>query len=116
MVKASREFQVFAKPGGSICNLNCHYCYYLKKEDLYPKGAPFCMPDSILEEYIIQHIAASSGPVINFSWHGGEPTLLGLDYFRRIVALQRKHQPKHQRITNGMQTKGTLLHADWCRF
>ena len=59
------------------------------------------MPDSILEEYIIQHIAASSGSVINFSWHGGEPILLGLDYFRKIVALQRKHQPRtpthHQR-------------------
>jgi uncharacterized protein len=116
MVKASREFQVFAKPGGSICNLDCHYCYYLKKEHLYPKGESFRMSDSILEEYIIQHIDASSGSVINFSWHGGEPTLLGLDYFRKIVALQRKHQPPNQRITNGMQTNGTLLDEDWCRF
>jgi len=116
MAKASREFQVFAKPGGSICNLDCHYCYYLKKEHLYPKGESFRMPDSILEEYIIQHIDASSGPVINFSWHGGEPTILGLDYFRKIVALQRKHQPPNQRITNGMQTNGTLLDEDWCRF
>jgi len=74
------------------------------------------MPDDILEEYIVQHIDASPGSVINFSWHGGEPTILGLDYFRRIVALQRKHQPPHRRITNGMQTNGTLLDADWCRF
>ena len=88
MAKASREFQVFAKPAGSACNLDCHYCYYLKKEDLYPKGEPFRMPDSILEEYIIQHIDASPGSVINFSWHGGEPTILGLDYFRKIVALR----------------------------
>jgi uncharacterized protein len=116
MVKASREFQVFAKPGGSICNLDCHYCYYLKKEHLYPKGESFRMPESLLEEYIIQHIDASSGSVINFSWHGGEPTILGLDYFRKIVELQRKHQPPNQRITNGIQTNGTLLDDDWCRF
>jgi len=74
------------------------------------------MPDSVLEKYIIQHIDACSGPVINFSWHGGEPTILGLDYFRKIVALQRKHQPPNKRITNGMQTNGTLLDEDWCRF
>ena len=116
MVRASREFQVFAKPAGSICNLDCHYCYYLRKEHLFPKTESFRMPDDILEEYIVQHIEASPGSVINFSWHGGEPTILGLDYFRRIVALQRKHQPPHRRITNGMQTNGTLLDADWCRF
>jgi len=116
MVKASHEFQVFAKPAGSLCNLGCHYCYYVKKEGLYPKGESFRMPDSILEEYIRQHIAASSSPAINFSWHGGEPTILGLDYFRKIVALQRKHQPRHQRITNGIQTNGTLLDEAWCGF
>ncbi len=116
MVKASREFQVFAKPIGSLCNLDCHYCYYLKKEKLYPKGESFRMPNDILEEYIAQHINASSKPVIRFSWHGGEPTVLGLDYFRKIVALQRKHQPPNQRIANGMQTNGTLLDDDWCRF
>ena len=116
MVKASREFQVFVKPIGSICNLDCHYCYYLKKEHLYPKGESFRMPDDILEEYIVQHIDASPEPVIRFSWHGGEPTVLGLDYFRKIVALQRKHQSPDQQIINGMQTNGTLLDEDWCRF
>ncbi len=116
MAKASREFQVFVKPGGPICNLDCHYCYYLKKERLYPKSESFRMPDDILENYIIQHIDASPGSLINFSWHGGEPTLLGLDYFRKIVALQRKHQLPHQRITNGIQTNGTLLDDDWCHF
>jgi uncharacterized protein len=116
MVKASREFQVFAKPIGPICNLDCHYCYYLKKEHLYPKDESFRMPDEILEEYIVQHIDASPGTVIRFSWHGGEPTLLGLDYFRKIVALQRKHQPPNRRIVNGIQTNGTLLDEDWCRF
>ena len=116
MAKASREFQVFAKPIGSICNLDCHYCYYLKKEHLYPAGESFRMTDDVLENYIAQHIKASPGTVIRFSWHGGEPTVLGLDYFRRIVALQRKHQPPKQRIVNGIQTNGTLLDEDWCRF
>ncbi|MEE9564309.1 MAG: anaerobic sulfatase maturase [Candidatus Hydrothermarchaeaceae archaeon] len=116
MAKASREFQVFAKPIGSVCNLGCHYCYYLKKEHLYPKGESFRMPDGILEEYIVQHIEASPEPVINFSWHGGEPTVLRLDYFRKIVALQRKHQPPNRRIANGIQTNGILLDEEWCRF
>ena len=116
MGKASREFQIFAKPVGSICNLDCHYCYYLEKEQLYPKGESFRMPDDVLEEYIVQQIDASPGPVISFSWHGGEPTVLGLDYFCKIAALQRKHQPAKRRITNGIQTNGTLLNEEWCCF
>jgi len=116
MVRASREFQVFTKPIGSICNLDCQYCYYLKKQSLYPEEASFRMPHDTLETYIAQHIDASPGPDIRFSWHGGEPTLLGLDYFRNIVALQRRHQPPDRRITNGIQTNGTLLDEDWCRF
>ena len=116
MVRASRGFQVFVKPIGSICNLGCHYCYYLKKEHLYPKGETFRMPEDTLEEYIVQHIDASPEPVIRFSWHGGEPTVLGLDYFRKIVALQHKHQPPNRRIVNGIQTNGTLLDEAWCRF
>jgi len=116
MAKASREFQVFAKPIGSICNLDCRYCYYLKKKHLYPEGESFRMPDNVLEEYIVQHIDAYPDPVISFSWHGGEPSVLGLDYFRKIVALQSKHQPPNQRITNGIQTNGTLIDEDWCRF
>lgn len=116
MVKASRDFQVFVKPAGSVCNLDCHYCYYLKKAKLYPETGSFRMPDIILEEYIVQHIEASPEEVIRFSWHGGEPTVLGLDYFRKIVALQRKHQPSDRRIINGMQTNGTILDEDWGRF
>jgi uncharacterized protein len=74
------------------------------------------MPDDILEQYIVQHIDAYPDPVINFSWHGGEPTVLGLDYFRKIVALERKHTPPNRSITNGMQTNGTLIDEEWCRF
>jgi uncharacterized protein len=116
MAKASREFQVFAKPGGSVCNLNCHYCYYLEKKNLYRAGDSFRMFDDILEAYILQHIDASPNEVINFSWHGGEPTVLGLDYFRKIVELQHMHRPPGRQIRNGIQTNGTLLDEDWCRF
>jgi len=116
MAKASREFQVFAKPAGSVCNLRCSYCYYLKKENLFPNGKPFRMPDDILEQYIVGHIDASDATVISFSWHGGEPTVLGLDYFRKIVALQHMHKPAGRQIRNGIQTNGTLLDEDWCRF
>jgi uncharacterized protein len=104
------------KPTGAICNLDCRYCYYLRKEHLYPEGEAFRMPDDLLEEYIVQHIEASPSRLINFEWHGGEPTILGLDYFRKIVALQRKHQPPGRQITNGLQTNGILLDEEWCRF
>jgi uncharacterized protein len=116
MVRASREFQILAEPAGSICNLDCHYCYYPRKEHLFPKTESFRMSDDILEGYIVQHINAPPGSVINFPWRGGEPTVPGLEYFRKIAALQRKHQPPHRRITNGVQTNGTLLDEDWCRF
>jgi uncharacterized protein len=116
MVRASHGFQVFVKPIGSICIFDCRYCYYLEKEHLYPGSESFRMPDDVLEEYISQHIEASPDPVIRFSWHGGEPTLLGLDYFRKIVEMQRRHRPPGRHIANGIQTNGTLLDDDWCRF
>jgi uncharacterized protein len=116
MVKASREFQVFVKPIGSICNLGCHYCYYLEKKQLYENNTSFRMSEKLLEAYIVQHIECFPGPTINFSWHGGEPTLLGVDFFRKIVELQRRHQPLGRHITNGIQTNGTLLNENWCQF
>ncbi len=116
MVKTSHGFQIFVKPTGSICNLGCQYCYYLEKEQLYPEDKTFKMPEPILENYIKQHIEACPDDVIAFSWHGGEPTLLGLEYFRRIVELQRRHKPRDKTILNGVQTNGTLLNDEWCRF
>jgi uncharacterized protein len=116
MAKASRPYQIFAKPIGPICNLNCDYCYYLKRQSLYPDDQSFRMPEDILEEYILQHIETCPDPVISFAWHGGEPTLLGLDYFHKIVELQRKHQPPQCRVINGIQTNGTLIDEEWCRF
>jgi uncharacterized protein len=116
MAELSREFQIFAKPAGALCNLDCHYCYYLKKELLYPESRSFRMSDDLLEEYIVQQVAIAPGSEILFSWHGGEPTILGLDYFRRIVELQRKHCPTGKHIANGIQTNGVLLTDEWCRF
>lgn len=116
MRKATDDFQVFAKPVGAVCNLSCTYCYYLEKANLYPENKIFLMPEDVLEEYIIQHIQACAGTDIFFSWHGGEPTLAGLEYFRRIVELQQNHKPKNCRIINGLQTNGTLLDDEWCRF
>ena len=116
MLSASREFQVMVKPIGAVCNLDCRYCYYLEKKELYPKRELFRMADDLLEAYIVQHIGASPTQAILFSWHGDEPTLLGLDYFRRIVELQRKHLPPGREILNGIQTNGTLLDEEWCRF
>ena len=114
--KASRDFQIFAKPAGAVCNLDCQYCYYRDKSSLYPEtGAPR-MPDSLLEEYIVQHLEAAGGPEVSFSWHGGEPTTLGVDFFRKAVELQRKHKPAGWRIRNGIQTNGVLLDEEWGRF
>jgi len=116
VAEASRDFQVFAKPGGAVCNLECRYCYYLQKRQLYPSGASCRMSDDLLERYIVQHIDATPGRTVSFSWHGGEPAILGLDYFRTIVAIQRRHQRPGWRINNGMQTNGILLDDEWCRF
>ena len=116
MVTATREFQVMVKPIGAVCNLDCGYCYYLEKKDLYPHAGAFRMADDLLESYIVQHIEAAPRESILFSWHGGEPTVLGLDYFRRIVELQRKHRPAGREILNGIQTNGTLLDDEWGRF
>lgn len=113
---ASREFQVFVKPVGAECNLRCRYCYYLKKKSLFSEGDPATMSDDLLEKYIIQHIAASTDERIFFSWHGGEPLMAGIDFYRRATGFQKKHQPEGSKIINGLQTNGTLLNKEWCRF
>lgn len=113
MSPVSRSFQVFAKPVGGACNLNCDYCYYLCKARL---GGPPRMSPELLERYIVEQVAATPDEVVRFSWHGGEPTLLGLDYFRLIVDLQHRHCPRGRAIANGLQTNGTLLDEQWARF
>jgi len=108
-------FHVMTKPVGPICNLDCKYCYYLEKEKLYGKGENFRMPDAVLETYIRQYIEQQDAPEVGFAWQGGEPTLLGVEYFRKIVRLQQKYANGKQ-ISNAIQTNGTLLNDEWCAF
>ncbi len=115
-MKAVRDGLVMAKPTGPLCNLRCAYCYYLGKESLFPADRPRRMADDLLEQYISQRLQTSPGPAIHFEWHGGEPTILGLDYFRRIVELQRKHVGPGHTVTNGLQTNGVLLTEQWADF
>jgi uncharacterized protein len=110
------QFQIFAKPVGPICNLACSYCYYLNKKSLYPKDQQFFMPDDILGKYIAQHIEASTEPIINFSWHGGEPLLAGLQFYKKVVELQNKYKSSSQKVINGIQTNGILINDEWCDF
>jgi uncharacterized protein len=111
----SKNYHVMAKPIGPICNLDCTYCYYLEKERLFPKGENFRMSPEVLEEYVRQYIASQETPEVTFAWQGGEPTLLGLDYYRKVVELQSKHSGG-RKINNTLQTNGTLLDDDWCHF
>jgi uncharacterized protein len=114
----SRGFHMLAKPIGPICNLACQYCFYLEKERLYPCKlaiADWSMSEDTLERYIRQNIAAQPGPVVNFAWQGGEPTLSGVDFFRTAVAMQQKYA-LGKRIENALQTNGILLDDAWCDF
>ncbi|MDF4361287.1 radical SAM protein, partial [Vibrio parahaemolyticus] len=111
-----RRFHVMAKPGGAKCNIDCQYCFYLHKENLLHQEKQPKMDDATLEAFVKSYIESQDGEEIVFSWQGGEPTLLGLDYFRNVVALQKKHQPKGVRIENDLQTNGILLNDEWCAF
>lgn len=113
---ATRRFHVMAKPAGSACNLDCTYCYYLSKRELPGGPGAGHMSDELLELYIRNYIKSVTAEEVVFSWQGGEPTLLGLGFFEKIVALQRKHARAGQRIENDLQTNGTLLDKDWARF
>ena len=116
MTGASREFQVFAKPAGAACNLDCRYCYYLEKQNLYPHGRVLPHARRVLEEYIVQHIEACPDPVIPFLLARRRADHPRAGLLPQDRELQRKHQPAGRRIVNGIQTNGTLLDEDWCRF
>lgn len=113
-----RAFHAMAKPSGSDCNLNCAYCFYLEKQSLYPHASTSScrMSEATLETYI-HHYIASVDPKdeVAFTWQGGEPTLLGLDFYRKAVALQAKYG-QGRRISNSFQTNGVLLDDEWCQF
>ncbi|UCE53191.1 MAG: anaerobic sulfatase maturase [Desulfobacterales bacterium] len=109
------HFQVMAKPSGAACNLNCTYCFYTEKDNLYDGFGPFRMPREVLESFIHQYIECQDTPEAQFAWQGGEPALLGIDYFRSVVSLQEKYAGG-KKVSNTIQTNGTLLTDDWCRF
>ena len=112
----SREFQIFAKPIGSFCNLQCSYCYYSGENKIYGESPGNRMDDNLLEMYIVQHIEATTENVVMFSWHGGEPILAGIDFYRKAVEFQKKYLPSGKNLINGIQTNGTLLNDEWCKF
>jgi uncharacterized protein len=105
-----------AKPVGPLCNLECNYCYYLDTAQLYKRPHQYRMSDTTLETYIRQYIEASPGPVVLFVWHGGEPALAGIEFYRRAIELQKHYLPQEWSCWNNLQTNGTLLDDEWCSF
>jgi uncharacterized protein len=106
---------VVAKPIGPACNLNCEYCFYLEKQALFAPGEQYRMPDKVLAAFITNYIASQPAPVVEFVWQGGEPTLLGIDFFKRVLELQKPFLGQKS-MRNALQTNGTLLTPEWCRF
>ena len=104
-----------AKPTGAICNLDCAYCFFLDKEVFYP-GSKFRMSDDVLEQYIRQLIESHQTDSVNIAWQGGEPTLMGLDFFRRTMTLVEKYRRPGMTFLHTMQTNGTLLDDEWAAF
>ena len=112
---APLAFHVMAKPTGSACNLHCDYCFFLKKERLYP-GSSFRMSDEVHEAYIRQLLEAHQVSQVTIAWQGGEPTLMGIDFYRRSVELQKRYAKPGTRVENTFQTNGILLNNEWCQF
>jgi uncharacterized protein len=115
-MSAIAPFHLLAKPTGAVCNLDCSYCFFLSKELLYP-GSRFRMAEELLEAYVRQLIEAHAGqPEVAVAWQGGEPTLMGVDFFRRSVELAEQHLAPGQRAVYTIQTNGTLLDEEWAAF
>ncbi|HSQ99743.1 MAG TPA: anaerobic sulfatase maturase [Sphingomicrobium sp.] len=111
----SQGMHVLAKPIGPVCDIKCDYCFYLEKRGLFGSDEEYRMPDAVLAKYIEQYVAAQPTPVVEFVWHGGEPTLLGVDFFRRVVELQKPLRAKKE-IRNSLQTNALHLDDEWCEF
>lgn len=112
--KEARAFAIMAKPIGSACNLRCTYCYYSDK--IFAGNHGKVMSDEVLNAYIVQNLAAHGKmATVEFAWHGGEPTLCGIDFFRRALAFEEKHGSGRS-MQNTLQTNGTLLNDEWCQF
>ncbi len=116
MTAGKIPFSLIVKPAGSRCNLHCRYCYYLEKSKYSSHERQTVMGDDLLEAMIVQAIQGNPGPVVSFTWHGGEPTLAGLDFYRKAVAFEKKHLPRGWQAWNNLQTNGLLLDNEWCRF
>ena len=112
---APAGFHVLAKPSGPICNLDCSYCFFLEKEALYP-GDRFRMTEAVVETYIRQVMESQLSTEVTIAWQGGEPTLMGLDFFRRAVAVAEGCAQPGQQLHHTIQTNGTLLTDEWCAF
>jgi uncharacterized protein len=110
-----RGLHVVAKPIGPACNLNCEYCFYLEKHALFGPGEKMRMSDAVLRTFIANYITSQPTPDVEFVWQGGEPTLLGLSFFKKVVELQKPFL-RRKNITNSLQTNGTLLNDEWCSF
>lgn len=106
---------VTAKPVGAACNLRCSYCYFLEKANFHSKGGPPRMSDELLQRFTEQYVHAQPGQDVLFTWHGGEPLLLGLDYYKKALRYQKPYKHNYH-IDNVLQTNGTLLNDEWCRF
>ncbi len=104
------------KPIGPLCNLDCDYCFYLAKSKLFQETTDFRISDQILERFVENYITSQPGPEVAFAWQGGEPSLMGVEFFRRVVEMQKKFLPPGWRATNALQTNGTLLTEEWARF
>ena len=116
MPDAPRAFHLLAKPTGAVCNLDCSYCFFLSKEMLYP-GSRFRMADELLEEYLRQLIEAHAQvPEVTIAWQGGEPTMMGLEFFHRSVELAEQYLKPGQQASYTIQTNGTLLDEEWAAF
>jgi uncharacterized protein len=110
------RFQVWCKPAGADCNIDCSYCSYLSRKELLQQDPHPVMSDSVLEEYVKQNIFEQNYKKVVFLWHGGEPTLCGLDFFKKAVGFQKKYKPDYIKIENDLQTNGLLLDDEWCLF
>ena len=108
-------FHVLAKPTGAVCNLDCKYCFFLSKDTLYP-GSPFRMADDVLDAYVQQVIESQREPQVTIAWQGGEPTLMGLDFFRRAMTLVHKYKRPGMMLEHTIQTNGILMNEEWCEF
>ena len=113
-ITGPRAFNIMLKPAGSLCNLDCNYCYYLDKASIYGGREPR-MSLEMLETVIKEYIAANEVPEVMFNWHGGEPLVLGLDFYKKALEFERKYADG-KKVHNTLQTNGTLMTQEWADF